>query len=638
MLTLILVLTITACSANTAATSNAQAANPATNNSATSSSAAQAGSTSSAASTASKTSSSSSNASTTNVSAAIPSGGVTAASVLAENKKTHESNGDYSTSSSNAVAITLNGALITASANSAVVSGSKVTITSAGTYTLTGSLTDGQVIVNSTAKGTVRLVLNNVDIHSAASAPVYIMAADKVIIELADGSKNTLTDGNVYVFADKANEEPNAALFSKADLTIFGSGSLTVNANFRDGISSKDGLIIASGTITVNAADDGIRGKDYLVIKDGKITVNAKGDGLKSDNEEDATRGYISIEKGTITLTSGGDAINAQTDTVITGGEFTLKAGGGSAKASTTVSTKGIKGSVQVVIEGGTFNIDAADDTLHSNGSITINGGKFTLASADDGMHADQSLTINNGDINITKSYEGVESTVLTINNGSLRLVSSDDGINGANASESGSAGMPGGFGRPGAQASTTYTGKVHLYMNGGYVVVNALGDGVDVNGAIDMTGGTLLVSGPTAQNNGAVDYDAYFKMTGGLLVAAGSSGMAMAPSTTSTQYGILVNFSATQAAGTLVHIQDSTGKDILTFAPAKPYQSLAFSSPALVKGGTYTVFTGGKSTGTVTDMLYQGGSYTAGTQAASLTISSILTSAGTATRGMQQR
>jgi hypothetical protein len=159
---------------------------------------------------------------------------------------------------------------------------------------------------------------------------------------------------------------------------------------------------------------------------------------------------------------------------------------------------------------------------------------------------------------------------------------------------------------------------------------VQAGGDGVDINGGIEMTDGILLVNGPTEQMNGAIDYDTSFKMTGGFLVAAGSSGMAMAPGQTSSQYSTLVYLSAAQKAGTLIHIQNSAGEDILTFAPVKQYQSLAFSSPELLKGNAYTVFTGGSSTGAVKDGLYEGGTYTGGTQFSSFTVSSLVTTVGT--------
>jgi len=267
---------------------------------------------------------------------------------------------------------------------------------------------------------------------------------------------------------------------------------------------------------------------------------------------------------------------------------------------------------------------DAADDALHANKSLTVNGGTFSIATGDDGLHADSTLTINGGDIRVTRSYEGIESAVITLNAGNLHVVSSDDGINVAGGND-GSGMMSPGMGRGGpmpsggaAQDTFAYSGSYYLYINGGTLVVDANGDGVDVNGAIVMTNGTVIVNGPTEQMNGALDYDGGFKMTGGFVVAAGSAGMAQAPG--GSQYSVLVYLNAAQAAGALFHIQDSAGKDLLTFAPTKAYQSVAFSSPTLVKGATYEIYTGGKSSGTATDGLYQGGTYSGGTRQSNFT------------------
>lgn len=272
------------------------------------------------------------------------------------------------------------------------------------------------------------------------------------------------------------------------------------------------------------------------------------------------------------------------------------------------------------MIDGGTFTINTDDDAVHSNGSIIINGGTFSLASADDGLHADLALTVNSGDINVVQSYEGLESAVITINNGNIRVAASDDGINVA-------GGVDGsGIGRD----MFASTGSNYLYINGGYVYVDAGGDGIDVGGSFEMTDGVVVVNGPTEQMNGALDYDGDFKMTGGFIVAAGSSGMAEAPGTSSSQLSMLVYLTSSQSAGTLIHIQNSAGEDVLTFAPAKSYQSVAFSSPELVNGETYTVYTGGSATGTAVDGLYQDGTYTAGSQEATITISSTVTTVGT--------
>jgi hypothetical protein len=450
----------------------------------------------------------------------------------------HEEASDYVWNTADVVPITLNGNSITVGGAGATVSGSTVTITSAGTYSISGTLTNGQVIVNTTDKGAVRLILSGATISSASSAPIYIKDSGKTIIGLADNTTNTLTDGTTYVYDVPADEEPNAAVFSKSDLTIFGNGALIVNGRFNDGIASKDGLIVKSGTITVNAADDGIRGKDYLIIDGGKLTVAAKADAFKSNNDENPALGYVTINNGTLAISAG-----------------------------------------------------------------------------DDGIHGESKLTINDGTITIAQSYEGLESKVVTINGGTIRLTSSDDGINAADGSDSG--GMMGG--------QTAASGNL-LTINGGWVYVDANGDGLDANGSIVMTGGVVLVNGPSGSGNGALDYDASFTISGGVLTAVGSSGMAQAPGTASTQNSVLIGLTAAQTAGTLVRIQSTDGKNVLTFKPAKRYQSIAFSSPDLVKGVTYDVYVGGTATGSLTDGLYADAAYSAGTKSGTFTVSSVVT------------
>jgi hypothetical protein len=388
--------------------------------------------------------------------------------------------------------------------------------------------------------------------------------------------------------------------------------------------------------------NDGIKGRDSIAVKDGMITVNAGGDGMQSNNDEDVEKGYVAIEGGTLDITASLDGIQAETSLLVSGGDIAITSGGGSVNTSTsggggwgsrgmggnpnkpTESAKGLKAGVDVTIMGGTINIDSLDDAIHSNDSLTINGGDMLLASGDDGIHSDSTLTINGGDLNITKSYEGIESAVITINDGTIRIVASDDGINAV----SGTGGVAAG-GMPGRGRGMFESGDNYLYVNGGYIAMDTMGDGMDINGPIDMTGGVVIVNGPTSNNNGALDYAGAFNLTGGFIVAVGSSGMAQAPSTSSTQYSVMHTFPSPQAAGTMIHIETEDGEEILTFVPTKAYQSVVLSSPKLKTGSTYIVYSGGSSTGTVTDGLYSGGTYTAGTEVASFTISSMVTGAG---------
>jgi hypothetical protein len=538
--------------------------------------------------------------------------------VLADNQASHEESSDYVWDVTKVVPITLSGTTISATGAGVTVSGNKATITSAGTYSLSGTLTDGQITV-SAASQIVRLIFNGMTMAYSTNAPINIQAAKKVIIVLAENTTNTLTDPATYVFPDASTDEPNAALYSKCDMTICGGGTLTVNGNYNDGITSKDGLVIAGGNITVKSVDDGIRGKDYLIIRDGTITVKATGDGFKADNDEDADRGYIWVAGGKVTITSGDDAMMAESDMLVSDGTINVVSGGGSSYMPTsTTDPKGLVGNVFTVIDGGTITISSSDDALHSNRHLVINGGNLTISSGDDGVHADSTLGINGSVLTISKCYEGIESKNVAINNGTIHLVASDDGINGAGGTDQ--SGVPGWPGQP-----PIASGNYFLYINGGYIAVDATGDGIDVNGTILMTDGTVIVHGPTNDGNGALDYDRAFTLTGGFLVAAGSSGMAQAPGTTSTQNSLLVNFSS-RNTGKLFNITSASGENLLTFLPSKSWQSVAFSSPKLAHGAGYIAYYGGSATGTATDGLYSGGSYTPGTKYAKFTISSVVT------------
>ena len=542
--------------------------------------------------------------------------------------------------------IKLNGASATVEGDGVEVKDSTITITKAGVYVLSGTLTDGQILIDNKDKGVVRLVLNGVDITNGDNPAIYSKKAGKTIISIEEGTVNKLTDGKEYSLED-SEDEPDASLFSKNDLTINGSGKLIVNGNYSKGIKTKDDLKITGGDIEVNSVDNGIVGRDLVAVNSGNITINAGGDGIKTTNDADTTKGFIAIEGGKFNIEAEQDGIQAETYLLIKDGEFNITAGGGSENAPAktnndmggpggfggqqggntqqtsessstddTTSTKGLKASGEIGIAGGTFNINSADDSVHTNNSIVINGGALSLSAGDDGVHADNTLVINDGKIDISKSYEGLESAVITINGGDINIVASDDGINAAGGdNESAQNNAPG-------QANENNK----LVINGGYIMVDASGDGLDSNGYIYMTNGTVIVSGPTNDGDGALDYDGSFEMTGGLLVAYGSSGMAQATSDSSTQNTISMIYTSKQQAGTIVHLEDSDGKDIITIAPNKDYQSIVISSPEIQKDKTYTLYSGGASTGAAKNGLYTNGKYTNGTKVVDFSISNSVT------------
>ena len=541
-------------------------------------------------------------------------------------------------------AILLEGDNIVLQGSGAEVNGSVLTITAGGTYELSGSLADGQIVVDSADEETVHLILNGVDITSSSSAPIYILSAEKTVLTLAEGTINTLTDGSSYQLSEE--DEPNATIFSKDDLTINGKGSLAVYGNYNHGIVSKDNLKIVSGTITVQAVNDGIKGRDSITILNPIIEIIAGGDGMQSNNEEDPEKGTIQIEGGIISITAGLDGIQAETTLGVSGGEITITAGGGSANGpahwegmnrnndfgalatDTTESTKGLKAGVLVTITGGYFQIDAADDTIHSNDTVIISGGEFQLSSGDDGVHADSLLDISGGDLVLDQSYEGIESAEIRISSGNLHLMASDDGINGSTGG--GESGMPGMGGMGGFGG-----GDSSLVISGGYTYVDAGGDGIDVNGSIAMSDGIVLVNGPTNSGNGPLDYLGEFNISGGILVAVGSAGMAQAPSQSSSQYSLIYIFDSYLMAGIAFHLESASGEPILTFVPSKEYQAVVISSPDLMGGETYRLSVGGTASGNLVDGFATDGAYSGGSAVASLTLSGMVTSGGIAGGGI---
>ena len=566
------------------------------------------------ASTADSTGSSTSSSADSTAAVAIDDS-TTAAEVLAANQETHDDAADYEWDDADVVQIALDGdsaSVDSASGSDAVtISGSTVTITAAGTYELSGTLDDGQIVVASAGEGTVRLILNGAEVTNSTGAALVVTEADEAMIVLADGSSNSLADTDSYA----EDAEANAALYSAADLTITGTGSLDVTGNGNDGITSTDGLIINSGTVTVTAVDDGIRGKDYLVVDGGTVSVTAGGDGLKSDNEEDSTRGYISLTGGTVDVTAAGDGLQAFTDVVLSGAEVTVESGGGhTATASEDISAKGVKSGVVTVIDGGTLTVDAADDALHSDGTVRVASGTVTLAAGDDGVHADTALDVIGGDTTVTTSYEGFESTAISIGGGTVSITASDDGINassGTSTSDQGGAAQGGGMDADGGETVT---------ITGGTTVIDADGDGFDSNGSATMSGGILVVNGPTNSGNGALDVNGTFTVTGGTLLAAGSAGMAVSPDSGSAQSFVAVSLDSVQAAGTTVQLVNSAGDVVVAFESVKDFQSVVFSSDELVDGESYSVYVGGTASGQIAAGVYSDGDYASAATSSSVT------------------
>lgn len=525
-------------------------------------------------------------------------------------------------------AITLTGSSASVEGKGAASEGGVVTITAAGVYTVSGSLTDGRIIVNA-PKEDVTVVLNGADITCSYGSPLYIYKARTATVHLMEGTENALTDGFSYTFDDAyssaAAEEPNACLYSKADLVIEGAGKLTVTANCNNGVTGKDTLQIYDGSICVTAVNHGINGKDSNTIDSASIAVTCGGDAIRSTNDTDAALGWISVSNSTLALTAGEDGIQAQTALTMSGGSYTITSGGGSGvRPSGDASAKGLKAGTALNLTGGTYVLDCSDDAVHSNGDVTVSGGSYTISTGDDALHADEALTVSDGEIDILTSYEGLEGTTVTVSGGTIRVVSSDDGVNAAGGVDGSGFG---GFGRRDPFGGGNPDSRIEI--SGGYLVVKAGGDGLDSNGNAVMSGGTVLVSS-TGQGDGALDYDGSFTLSGGTLLAVGSGNMAQAPSQAS-QYVVFLGFDRILSPGT--HVCLAGEDDSFVWELPISANSIVFSSPALKSGAAYTVSYGGDYSGASVDGICSGGAYSGGTDLTQLTLSDCITTYGS--RGM---
>lgn len=510
---------------------------------------------------------------------------------------------DYVWDSTKVVKITLNQTSIACTSKDVTINGTTATITAKGSYEISGTLNDGQIIVD--ADGLVRLILKNANISSSTTSPVFINQADKAIIILPEGTTSTIADGTNYTVTP---DSLNAAVFSKDYLAVYGKGKLIVNGNYNSGISSKDELIIQSGILDVTAVGAGIKGKDYLKIYDGDITVNSGGDALKSDNDSlVSSLGYVDIENGTFALVSANDGISASNLVNITGGTFNIITGGGSAITPGLESTKGIKAR-NIAISGGTFIINSSDNSIDADNDIVINSGTFTLYSADKPLDCDSTIVINNGDVNIVKAEKGISGHHITFNGGKVNVVSKNDCIKATLGTD-----------------LTTDDGS-SVNVKGATVLLSTeKGDALDSNGSITVTSGVLVIQGSQTSPDDAISYRSSCLISGGVVTAAGAT--SLAPSLASSQNSVSIRFSSILTPGTIINIQDTSGNSLLTYKVTKYAYSLVVSAPALTTATTYNVYTGGSTTGSGLNGYYPDGVYTAGTKRGSFTVSGKVTS-----------
>ena len=618
------------------------------------------------------------------------------------------------------------------------ISGNIITISKEGTYVLSGALSEGQIVVDADS-AKVQLVLDNVDITCASSAAIYVKNADKTFITLAEDSENILMNTAEYEAIDDNNID--AVIFSKDDLTLNGKGTLTINSEYGHGIVSKDDLKLVSGTCNITAKKHALSGKDSVRIAAGTYNLTSGKDGIHSENVDDDEKGFVYIASGDFTIESTGDGIDASYVVQIDDGDFEITAGGGAENATKThndmpgggpggdmgggapggdkpsgeassgeapsgdtssgsgsngdsfgsdsgkqtgqtppdkpgkdtsdgqqfdknsqskdaadsttasgtssdtdseavsgtspdtdsTSTKGIKSDGALYVNGGTFTINSADDSFHSNSDVTINDGTYTISSGDDGMHADSALLVNGGTITVTESYEGLEGLNVTINDGKIDIIASDDGINAAGGNDQSGFGGMGGDGFKGMQApdaqksddasdtvqdtgnitvaaqkadstldkaqdtDTASEDEMWMVINGGYVHVLAGGDGLDSNGDLTINGGEVYVDGPSDNGNSAIDYGekSSFYINGGTVIAVGSSGMAEDVSSDSKQQVAFVKLDSQADAGDVI-LKDADGNEIISYTAQKKYDCVIISTADLKAGQTYTLSASG--------------------------------------------
>ena len=568
-----------------------------------------------------------------------------------------EKSGSYK--ASEAVKITLNKTTATVSGSGVKADGSTITITEEGVYIVSGTLEDGQIIVDASDSDKVQIVLDGVHINCKTNAAIYVREADKVFITLAENSSNTLGGGNEYTQID--DNTVDGVIFSKSNLVCNGTGSLTIEADYKHGIVSKDDLVITGGTYKIAAADNGITAKDQIKILNGSFDIDAANSAVKAKNTDDAelgniyiaggiftieaeqdgfhATGSIVVDDGTITVNSGDDGFHAELDTVIHGGTILVEK-----------SNEGLEGK-RVVVNGGDITINASDDGINAansgddgaNAAYSGDGGVNAAYSGDDGANAtnpganaagsgdddsnaassndDSSAVANSGDDgSISGASDGKEPPQMPpdTENGSDMQPSQDfdpeNAPSGGNAPQNFAPGnapsdgdapqkMQGG---PGGGGNS----ELYIKITGGTLTVSADGDGLDSNGGLLVTGGTTIVYGPTSDGDSALDYDGSAIVSGGTLAAIGSAGMTESFDDASTQPVITYYCTETQSADTIITLTDSDGSALFTVTPEKAYASIVLTCPEMKLDATYTL--------------------AAGTDNEEITLTDIITTAGT--------
>ena len=487
-----------------------------------------------------------------------------------------------------------------------------LTITGGGSYLISGE--GARVIINADEDDKVRLLLGGVTLKADGCAAIEAAQADKVFITALEGTDNAVAVTGTPGKDSKAD----AAIWADCTLTLGGEGALHVSCEGSHGVKSTDSLKVTDGTLTIEAGKRGLSGKDSVRISGGDITVVSGTDGIRATREDEGREGYLYICGGVIHVTAQGDGFSAEGMIQVDGGDITVRAGERSEAQTTsgfgerrgwadadeddsTPSQKGMKAD-SILILGGTLNLDTADDGLHTASALTVSGGGITIATGDDAIHSDKQLTISGGRLEITACYEGIEGETILIEGGSIDLTSSDDGINAAGGADSSGFG----HGWPGGEDSSSAS----MTITGGEVVITARGDGMDSNGNMTISGGSVFICGTASSTEVPIDYSGTGLITGGTLLATGSSShMLQSFGGASTQPITVVALASPHSGGETVALLDAVGAVLTSFAPTQPFQLVIVSCPGLADGDACTLTVGSEQqTVTVGSSAYTGG------------------------------
>ena len=470
--------------------------------------------------------------------------------------QTHYTNEDLTWDSSGEKTIDL--ANPTATDGVSVENGT-ITITSGGTYRLTGGYS-GQVKIEAAKTDTVRLVLDNAKITNSTGAAINVVSAAEAIIYTAAGTTNTVADEANYTAT--GDDDPDAAIYSTANLTLTGEGSLSVEGAYEEGIHTTGGLVIASGTLEVNAANTGIKGKDYVDITGGIVNVTAAQDGIKSTNTDDESMGFTRLSAGSVTVSAGDDGLKAP---------HTLE------------------------ISGGTLNIEKSNEGIEAQ-YINILDGDVTVNSSDDGINASLKDSSSDTSSDTTSGTAAAGQQTQQNQNGQVQQAPAGGGA--APGGSQGSTGQnqnmpqpPADGAMPGGGGGTFEVVDAAINISGGTVTVNAEGDGIDSNGTATFSGGTVTVNGPVAGGNNALDSNGDLLLNGGTVTTGSTADMFEAPSSASTSGYLKITDSSALTQGSTVQVTDSSGTVVANYKiTTSGVQLVLVSNKNIVKGQSYTV------------------------------------------------